>query len=229
MTVQLNDLSEEIDSASAPVGLVAGPRKRGLYRNGGKRILDLVAVLTLGLFAVPIVLLLALWIALDGHSPFYWSDRVGRGGKTFRMLKLRTMVPDADRMLAQHLAENPAAADEWKRTQKLKRDPRITWFGRFLRKTSIDELPQLWNVLVGDMSLVGPRPMMPSQRALYSGLSYYSLRPGLTGPWQVSERNKTTFAKRADFDRLYDRDLSLPNDLRYLLQTVRVVFKGTGY
>ena len=167
-------------------------------------------------------------MALDGSSPFYWSDRVGRGGKTFRMLKLRTMVPNADKLLEEYLSRNAEAMLEWNSTQKLKSDPRITAVGRLLRKTSLDELPQLWNVLIGDMSLVGPRPMMPSQRALYSGTAYYALRPGITGPWQVSVRNESEFAQRVDFDAKYDRTISFATDVKLLLATVRVVFRGTG-
>lgn len=118
---------------------------------------------------------------------------------------------------------------EWESTQKLKHDPRITRFGRFLRKSSLDELPQLWNVLKGDMSLVGPRPMLPEQRGLYPGLAYYELRPGLTGTWQVSERNESTFSKRAEFDRGYFESLSFLGDLNVLARTVSVVLRGTGY
>lgn len=203
--------------------------RRGVYRNLFKRVLDVTLVVLGGLVALPLILTMALLIALDGHSPFYWSDRVGRGGRTFRMLKLRTMVHDADGRLAAHLAANPDAAAEWNLTQKLKRDPRITGLGRILRKSSMDELPQLWNVLTGDMSLVGPRPMMPCQQALYPGRVYYALRPGLTGPWQVSDRNSSSFAKRADFDRDYDRALSLGTDLGILARTVTTVLKGTGF
>jgi lipopolysaccharide/colanic/teichoic acid biosynthesis glycosyltransferase len=229
MTLQIHDPSEDFGMASASMGLVNVPRRGGLYRNFGKRALDIVAVVLTGIVVVPLILLFALAVALDGSSPFYWNDRVGRGGRTFRMLKLRTMVPDADRMLEQFLDRNPEARLEWNSTQKLKADPRITPVGRLLRKTSMDELPQLWNVLVGDMSLVGPRPMMPSQRSLYSGVAYYALRPGITGPWQVSERNEVEFSKRAEFDREYEEDISLLTDLRLLIATTRVVIKGTGY
>lgn len=229
MTLQIHDPSDDYGMASAPMGHVTYPRRRGLYRNFGKRLLDVTAVVASGIIVVPLILLLALAVALDGFSPFYWNDRVGRGGRTFRMLKLRTMVPDADRMLEQYLDRNPEARLEWNSTQKLKADPRITRLGRFLRKTSMDELPQLWNVLIGDMSLVGPRPMMPSQRSLYSGLAYYALRPGITGPWQVSERNEVEFSKRAEFDREYEENVSLLTDLRLLAATTRVVIRGTGY
>jgi lipopolysaccharide/colanic/teichoic acid biosynthesis glycosyltransferase len=229
MTLQIHDPSEDFGMESAPMGLVTAPQRRGLYRNFGKRALDVAAVVLTGVVVVPLVLLLALAVALDGSSPFYWSDRVGRGGRTFRMLKLRTMVPNADRMLEQYLDRNPEARLEWNSTQKLKADPRITRMGRFLRKTSLDELPQLWNVLTGDMSLVGPRPMMPSQRSLYSGIAYYALRPGITGPWQVSDRNEVEFSKRAEFDRAYEESVSLLTDFKLLLATTRVVIRGTGY
>lgn len=202
---------------------------RGLYRNGAKRLFDVLAVLAALPVVLPVVLLLALLVARDGGQPLYSQPRVGRGGRLYRIWKLRTMVVDADARLEAHLAADPAARAEWTATQKLKCDPRITRFGRLLRKSSLDELPQLWNVLTGDMSLVGPRPMMPSQQALYTGEAYYRLRPGITGPWQVSERNASTFADRAWFDAGYDRDLSLVTDLRLLAATVRVVLRATGY
>jgi lipopolysaccharide/colanic/teichoic acid biosynthesis glycosyltransferase len=201
----------------------------GLYVGTFKRLLDIVLVLLAAPFVVMIVLPVALYIRRDGHSAYYWSERVGRYGRTFRMMKLRTMVPDADEKLAAYLDSDPEAAAEWRETQKLKADPRITAFGRFLRKTSLDELPQLWNVLKGDMSLVGPRPMMPNQRKLYPGRAYYALRPGVTGPWQVSDRNETTFARRADYDRDYCRNVSLAHDARLIWQTLAVVLRGTGY
>ena len=229
MTVHLNDLSEDLSLSSAPVGFVPTQRRRGIYRNGLKRLFDVVAILVTSVAIVPVIFILALIVARDGHNPFYSSERVGRNGRTFRMLKLRTMVPDADALLERYLSENAAARAEWDATQKLKNDPRITLLGRFLRKSSMDELPQIWNVLVGDMSVVGPRPMMPSQRAMYHGLSYYALRPGMTGPWQVSMRNDGGFTDRCDFDREYDRDLSFPHDLSLILRTFSVIFRGTGY
>ncbi|MFN0113323.1 MAG: sugar transferase [Paracoccaceae bacterium] len=229
MTVQLNDLAGDMGKRSQPVGLVEVPYRAGLYRNYLKRVFDLSAVLLSSVVVVPVIAILALIIARDGSSPFYWNDRVGRFGRDFRMLKLRTMVPDADALLQRFLSQNAEARLEWDASQKLKNDPRITMIGRFLRKASLDELPQLWNVVTGDMSLVGPRPMMPSQRGLYDGLSYYALRPGITGPWQVSDRNESEFAKRVDFDRQYDETLSFKTDIRLILATLKVVFKATGY
>jgi len=131
--------------------------------------------------------------------------------------------------MTEHLTASPAARAEWDSTQKLKNDPRITRFGQFLRKSSLDELPQLWNVLLGDMSLVGPRPMMTSQQSMYSGTAYYALRPGITGYWQTAGRNATTFEARAGFDTAYEADLSLGTDVKLLVQTVGVVMKATGY
>ena len=205
------------------------PYRTGLYRMRLKRALDLALVLAAAPVVLPVVLLLALLAALDGGNPFYFQDRVGRGGKSFRMWKLRSMVVGAEARLEAHLAADPAARAEWDRDQKLKQDPRITLAGRLLRKSSLDELPQLWNVVTGDMSLVGPRPMMPNQRILYPGTAYYRLRPGITGPWQVSRRNESTFADRALFDRDYERDLSMATDLRLILATVRVLLRATGY
>jgi exopolysaccharide production protein ExoY len=229
MTFQLNDLSEDISLASAPLGFVSVPHRSGLYRNTLKRAFDLFFVLATAFVVVPLTLILGLIVACDGYQPFYRSPRVGRNGRIFHMLKLRTMVPDADGMLEKFLSENQTAQLEWDSTQKLKKDPRITLVGRFLRKTSLDELPQLFNVLAGDMSLVGPRPMMPSQRTMYPGLAYYALRPGVTGPWQVSDRNESEFAKRAEYDREYEQSVTFLTDLRLILATLRVVFKGTGY
>ena len=145
------------------------------------------------------------------------------------MWKLRSMVCDADRVLDDYLDDNPAMRAEWDTKQKLLEDPRVTPLGRFLRKSSIDELPQLYNVLRGDMSLVGPRPMMVDQQCLYPGKDYYELRPGITGFWQISDRNQTSFADRAFYDARYNRRLSLGTDLYILMSTVRVVLRGTGH
>lgn len=205
-----------------------GPRGTG-YRQWVKRPLDLAVVLLLLPIAAPLMLLCALLAMLDGGAPFYRQQRVGRNGQVFTLWKLRTMVPDAEARLAEYLAGDPAAAREWAVTQKLKRDPRITAVGHMLRKSSLDELPQLWNVLKGDMSLIGPRPMMVDQAPLYPGTAYYDLRPGITGPWQVSDRNACSFAKRADYDEAYRADLSLLVDLDILFRTVGVVVRGTGY
>lgn len=178
---------------------------------------------------LPVVALLALLVKRDGGPAFYCQDRIGRGGRHFRIWKLRTMVPDAEAALQAHLEANPESRAEWDATQKLKRDPRITAFGQALRKTSLDELPQLWNVLTGEMSLVGPRPMLPEQRDLYPGKAYFAMRPGITGLWQVSDRNASTFAARAEYDDRYFNAISLKTDVKILFSTIGVVLRGTGY
>nr|WP_275041372.1 sugar transferase [Ruegeria sp. ANG-S4] len=191
--------------------------------------MDIAMVLVTSPIVLPLIALLAVMVALDGANPFYCQRRVGRNGRIFTMWKLRTMVPNAKALLDEYLAQNILARLEWEQTQKLKDDPRITPFGQILRKTSLDELPQLWNVLMGEMSLVGPRPMMPEQQNLYPGKAYFSLRPGLTGLWQVSERNASTFASRADFDTSYAEDLTFKTDVSILYATVGVVVRATGY
>ncbi|MFP7672160.1 sugar transferase [Marivita sp. S0852] len=204
------------------------PEAKGFYRKHAKRIFDIVLVL---MAAVPVLIVLAVCavlIARDGGSPFYSQMRVGRFGKTFKMWKLRTMVANADKALEKHLAENPAARAEWAHNQKLRNDPRITKVGHILRKTSLDELPQLFNVLTGDMSIVGPRPMLVNQQAMYPGAAYYALRPGLTGFWQISERHESSFADRATYDADYLDKVTLAQDVSVMWKTVSVVTKGTG-
>ncbi|MBW4656742.1 MAG: sugar transferase [Kaiparowitsia implicata GSE-PSE-MK54-09C] len=194
----------------------------------GKRVGDVVLVLLGGPFIVPVVALLAAMIMFDGGSPFYSQPRVGRHGRVFQLWKLRSMVPDADAKLAAYLDSCPEARTEWDTAQKLKRDPRLTRIGHYIRRYSLDELPQLWNVLIGDMSLVGPRPMMREQRVLYPGTAYFDLRPGLTGPWQISARNNCSFAGRAAYDNSYARSVSASTDIKILMRTVGVVLRGTG-
>ncbi len=202
--------------------------KPPLYALLGKRLLDVVLVLVAAPAIVPIVLLLAIGVGLDLRNPFYCQKRIGRNGQEFTLWKLRSMVHKADEKLDAYLDANPEARSEWDEKQKLANDPRITRFGHFIRKTSLDELPQFWNVLIGNMSLVGPRPMMVSQKDQYPGQDYYALRPGITGSWQVSARNESSFAERAQFDSSYRRDLSLKTDLKLLSATVRVVLRATG-
>jgi len=207
---------------------VAGDGGGGVYRRRVKRLLDIAIVLVASLPVLAVVLPLALLVALDGGSPFYVQERVGLHGRVFRMWKLRSMVRDADARMAAHLDSDPAARAEWDAYQKLRRDPRITRIGQIIRRTSLDELPQLWNVLTGDMSIVGPRPMMPSQKAIYPGTEYYAMRPGITGFWQISVRNESSFAERAQFDRRYFGLISLKTDLSVILRTFGAVFRATG-
>ncbi|MBU2993991.1 sugar transferase [Octadecabacter sp. 1_MG-2023] len=199
-----------------------------LYRTVGKRIFDLTLVLSTLVITIPVIALMALAVLVSGQLPFYVQKRVGLNGKTFRMLKVQTMLPNADQLLETHLANNPDARAEWDSKQKLMNDPRITPVGAFLRKTSLDELPQLLNVLTGSMSLVGPRPIMLSQNEQYSGTAYYLQRPGMTGLWQISDRNTCEFSGRVRFDEIYNRKLSLGTDVNVILRTVGVMLRGTG-
>jgi exopolysaccharide production protein ExoY len=222
--------SEPVKSPPDFTSLPLLPKSRpfGLYRNLFKRALDIVVIVLAAPVIAPVVAGLALGVALDGGKPFYCQQRIGKGGKTFRMWKLRSMVRDADAQMAELLKRDPEAQKEWNATQKLRNDPRITKFGQFLRRSSLDELPQLWNVLRGDMSLVGPRPMMLDQKSLYPGTAYYALRPGITGYWQIAGRNRTTFRARAEYDTVYEEGLAFATDLRILVRTVNVVMNGTG-
>ncbi|MGX9352177.1 sugar transferase [Shimia sp. W99] len=207
---------------------LAVPERTGFYRRYFKRTFDILFVLAIALPVGLIVAVLAIVIARDGASPIYRQERVGLNGKRFSMLKLRSMVPDAEAKLEVYLRENPEARREWDEKQKLLNDPRITPIGRLIRKTSLDELPQFWNVLVGDMSVVGPRPMMTEQVRLYPGTAYYAMRPGITGFWQIAERNECSFAERALHDTNYDRALSFGTDVAVVARTVLVVAVGTG-
>lgn len=218
-----------VSAADGVAPLQIQSQQKTFYSLGGKRVADILFVVLSAPISLFLIAIMALLVMRDGGNPFFIQERVGRDGKTFRMFKIRTMVLNADKRLAAYLAENPRARTEWARDQKLKDDLRITRVGKLLRRTSLDELPQLWNVLRGDMSIVGPRPMMTEQQALYPGQAYFKLRPGITGPWQVSDRNMTSFAARADYDTRYLAELSAGKDLSILMRTTSVVLRCTGY
>jgi len=196
-----------------------------------KRAIDLMAS-AMGLLVLsPILALVAVLIKLDSPGPvFYAQQRVGKKGRVFGMVKFRTMHVNAEEMLRKYLAENPQAKTEWDCYQKLRKDPRITRAGKILRRFSLDELPQLWNVLIGEMSLVGPRPFMINQREMYgANLKHYErVVPGITGLWQISGRNKTSFAKRTEFDAQYVLGWSIWLDIYILIRTVWVVIIRDG-
>jgi Undecaprenyl-phosphate galactose phosphotransferase WbaP len=198
-----------------------------------KRALDLALLVSLGLVAVPIVAVAALWVRrVSPGSPFYAQEREGRGGRTFRVWKLRTMHHDADALLERHLADDPAAAAEWATKFKLARDPRILpGIGQLLRKTSLDELPQLWNILRGEMSFVGPRPFPAYHLDAFDG-RFRALRrevlPGLTGLWQVVARADADLALQEELDTLYIANWSLWMDLYLIARTPWSVLRGTG-
>lgn len=198
-----------------------------------KRALDLVATVVGGTLVLPLLLILCLLVWLESRGPvFYTAQRVGRDGKLFSCVKFRTMVPDAEAVLQRLLREDPKAREEYSRYHKLHEDPRCTRVGRFLRKTSLDELPQLWNVLKGEMSLVGPRPYLPRESGDIGVTQSEIVRvyPGITGPWQVSGRNSTSFEERVWMDAQYVRNWSVWLDLVLLARTVRtVLFDRSAY
>lgn len=197
----------------------------------GQRAFDLLLALLILMLCAPIMLLTALAIYLeDGGPVFYVQPRVGRYGKTFRCLKFRSMAQDAEGRIQDVLAACPQAQAQWDANRKLTRDPRVTWVGRIIRRRSLDELPQLINVLKGDMGVVGPRPIMLDERKLYGrrlGV-YTQARPGITGLWQVSGRGDASFRSRIAMDMVYLRSRRLRLDLKILARTVPAVMWGRG-
>jgi len=195
-----------------------------------KRGLDVVLAALILVVLSPLMAGLALLVAIDGGGVLYAHRRSGRDGRAFGCLKFRTMITDAEECFQEYLAHHPDTVREWLADRKLRFDPRVTPVGRLLRSTSLDELPQLLNVLRGDMSLVGPRPVTDEELPLYGdrlGL-YLSVRPGLTGLWQVSGRNDVDFAARVALDERYVRDMGFLADLRILLRTPAVVLRRAG-
>ncbi len=196
-----------------------------------KRGIDIVTSLVLGILFLPLILLTALLVRLDSPGPvLYKQERMGKDGRKIMVYKFRSMQVNADDVLEDYLAKNPRARSEWDQTQKLRHDPRITRVGKWIRAFSVDEMPQLFNILKGDMSLVGPRPIMLGQKNLYGrGIeSYCRVRPGLTGLWQVSGRNRTPFYQRTLFDVYYVRNWSIWLDISILVRTVWVVLSRDG-
>lgn len=195
-----------------------------------KLAIDVAGALAMIVALAPVLVLIAAAIKLDGGNVLYAHHRVGVGGRSFPCLKFRSMVRDSDAVLAHVLSTDPVAAAEWAATRKLRRDPRVTWIGRFLRQTSLDELPQLFNVLRLDMSLVGPRPIVTAEVPRYGEdiHYYYAARPGLTGLWQVSGRSDTGYTQRVRLDTWYVKNWSFWNDLAILAKTVPAVLKRRG-
>lgn len=201
-----------------------------LYRKYGKRLFDLALSLILLPLLAPIIAVIWACVRMQGQRGFFSHTRVGQNGQPFQCWKIQTMVPDAGSLLADHLAANPEAAAEWTRTQKLTHDPRVTRLGRLLRRTSLDELPQIWNVLRGDMSLVGPRPVTPEELQRYGAMkaAYLSMKPGVTGFWQIHGRSNGCYDERVRMDQTYLNTLSPWRDLRLIFGTAAVVFWPTG-
>lgn len=196
-----------------------------------KRGFDILAAVMALVFLSPIFLLIAALVKFtDGGQVFYGHPRIGHNGRSFRCLKFRTMRQDGDRILKEHLRANPQAYAEWRATRKLKDDPRVTIVGTVLRKLSLDELPQLFNIIRGDMSVVGPRPVVEDELELYEGAAAYYLRsrPGLTGLWQVSGRNDVSYASRIAFDTHYVKNWSFTRDVVIVARTIPAVCLSRG-
>lgn len=198
---------------------------------GPIRALDVIVSALALIFFAPIMLLTAAAISIqDGAPVIFAQERIGRGGRKFKCYKFRSMVLDSQSRLAELLARDPEVREEWERDRKLRNDPRITWLGHILRKTSLDELPQLFNILRGEMSLVGPRPIVSDEVAKYGRAfrHYISITPGLTGLWQVSGRNDVEYARRVALDILYVRRRSLAFNLYIIAKTLPAVLLREG-
>jgi Undecaprenyl-phosphate galactose phosphotransferase WbaP len=195
-----------------------------------KRQLDLLGALLLAIVFCPLIVAIFLLMRRSGNSVIYKHRRVGRDGQMFECLKFRTMVPNADQVLRELLERDPNLKAEWVRDHKLRNDPRITRIGKFLRRTSLDELPQIWNVVRGEMSLVGPRPVVREELLRYGRNvgAYLAAKPGITGLWQVTGRNNTDYRRRVVLDTYYVRNQTLLLDLYILLKTTTVVLRGNG-
>jgi Undecaprenyl-phosphate galactose phosphotransferase WbaP len=207
------------------------PNHKFLTRNRVARILDISLIL----FAAPYILvafvIIMILIKLDSEGPvFYRQARIGRFGRKFYVYKFRTMVQNADQILQTYLQNSPELKAEWLATHKLKNDPRVTRVGLVLRKLSLDELPQLWNIWIGEMSIVGPRPIVDEEVEKYGKCFqlYIQVRPGLTGLWQVSGRNDTTYERRVELDEYYILHRSLRLDIQIIWKTIAVVLYRKG-
>ncbi len=195
-----------------------------------KRTVDIAGALVGFVVFLPAFILLMILIPLDGGPALYAQTRIGKNGKAFKCWKFRSMVPSADNVLQKILATNESLQEEWRETRKLAQDPRITKLGDFIRKTSLDEIPQFYNILRGEMSLIGPRPVTRAEMHHYGvhAKTYQNVKPGLTGLWQVKGRNKLSYQKRVNLDVYYIRNWSLWLDIAIVLKTIYVVCTRRG-
>jgi lipopolysaccharide/colanic/teichoic acid biosynthesis glycosyltransferase len=195
-----------------------------------KRAMDIVGSIALLVLLAPLFLILSALTRLSGSPVFFSQQRIGRNGLPFKCLKFRTMIPEAEKALVKLLQSRPELQREWQQTCKLREDPRVTRIGAFMRRSSLDELPQLLNVLRGEMSLVGPRPIVEDELKIYARAArwYLAARPGMTGLWQISGRSDTGYRRRIALDTYYVRNQRLLLDLLILLKTIGVVARGGG-
>jgi Undecaprenyl-phosphate galactose phosphotransferase WbaP len=229
--IGMASLGLSVREVSGVIGLEVTQKLLQPSARFAKRVLDLTLTLAISPVVMLTVAIAAILVRLESRGPILLAnERVGMGGRKFKAWKLRSMVVNGDEVLKKHFERHPEALVEWQATQKLKNDPRVTRVGKIIRKASIDELPQLWNVLIGEMSLVGPRPMLEKQVALYgSGFeSYRRVRPGITGLWQISGRNHLTFSERASLDSYTIRNWSVWMDIYILARTISVVLTANG-
>ena len=229
MEFRITDATRGVEQESFVISEPRRPNPRNSFN--AKRALDITVASLALLFVAPLLLIIALLIRLqDGQAAIFSHTRYGQNGRTFKCLKLRSMVPDAAERLQELLERDPDAKREWELTQKLVHDPRVTPMGQFIRATSIDELPQLINVLKGDMSLVGPRPISLSERSKYGEnfADYCSVRPGITGLWQVSGRSNVSYPERVRMDTTYALNRSFWGDIVIMLKTIPAVLKSDG-
>lgn len=224
-------MSRELNFQSNPIIVTDIPNRNDVPNSPLTRVLDVTLLLLAAPYILIAFLVISSLIMLDSRgSILYRQTRIGKGGRKFQALKFRTMVMNADQILQRYLDESPELQAEWKATHKLKRDPRVTRVGAILRKLSLDEMPQFWNILIGDMSLIGPRPIVDAEIEKYGKCFelYIQARPGLTGLWQVSGRSDTSYQRRVELDEYYLLHRSLKLDLLILLKTVYVVIGRRG-
>ena len=219
-----------LESVPKSVRIVRPARHREIYEHWGKRAVDLLLCALILPVVVPLTGIILMIGVACGSSGLFAHLRVGRRGRVFRCWKIRTMAKDADHDLRSALLHDPGLWQEWSRKRKLAKDPRVTRFGRMLRRTSLDELPQIWNVIVGDMSLVGPRPITRTELQFYGAAKaqYLSVRPGITGLWQITGRRSGCYVQRVRLDASYIETVSLRGDLAILVQTLPEVFRRSG-
>ena len=247
----LENTSIQRKTAEQPANLVGNPAEASLtsdLQNGvdrieqldlpvvslssgfAKRSFDIIGALSIAIICSPIILTIAVTIRLSGRPVLFSHQRVGKNRKMFPCHKFRSMIPDAEQVLQELLRSSPEILREWRESHKLRDDPRITKFGSFLRRSSMDELPQLWNVLKGDMSLVGPRPIVEDELERYGNkaMFYMSVKPGMTGLWQILGRSNVTYSRRVSLDTRYVRKQSFLLDTWILMRTVIVVIRRVG-